>query len=531
MKKLAQAKLAGKPEFQIKPPTWWNYFAGWYNYSENINKLIRIGEDIFAKPIRIINDRIPNDSLAQTVYLGDKYYAMGVGGLHSVDGAGALEPFKDQQMTDIDVVSYYPNIMLTQKLEPSFWNGQFLPIYQSIVERRIKAKGEGDTTTAAVLKIVANGSFGKFGDKYSALYDQEMLAHVTVYGQLGLLVLIAMLTDAGHQVVSANTDGVTVISDGVPEGQQYSHVPVVEEWEKMTGLTMEYTEYQGQYQLDVNNYIALTAAGRLKTKGRFLSKRDDLRHMPSALIIAKAIGLEISEKIFPDVTIQEEPDLHMFLFCAAVNRDWKVTFGDQPIGKIIRFYKSTRKDLPQIIRTPTSDDVKGNAGQVPDSENCVPVENLPDTIPEDLDYDWYIAKAYEILHKIQQPKLEGMNAEAERLVGMGLEPTVVDSGSLSRANVKYGTTDFNSINPHQTLAVRTGNGIIGEMTDGMTTRLYKTVQRYPSRTRDKVEADQGFKLIYGASVPVPPWGVDLDEGYNFDCWYTPAELKKVRGDI
>jgi DNA polymerase elongation subunit (family B) len=41
---------------------------------------------------------------------------------------------------DLDVASYYPNIILQQQLAPESMGKPFLDVYKSIVDRRIKAK-------------------------------------------------------------------------------------------------------------------------------------------------------------------------------------------------------------------------------------------------------------------------------------------------------------------------------------------------------------------------------------------------------
>jgi len=41
---------------------------------------------------------------------------------------------------------------------------------------------------------------------------------------------------------------------------------IVTDWESTTGYRMEWDEYAGLYQLDVNNYIAKTTSGKVKKK-------------------------------------------------------------------------------------------------------------------------------------------------------------------------------------------------------------------------------------------------------------------------
>ena len=46
------------------------------------------------------------------------------------------------------------------------------------------AKRTGDKVTNEAMKIMINGSFGKFGSKWSVLYSPDLLIQTTVTGQL-----------------------------------------------------------------------------------------------------------------------------------------------------------------------------------------------------------------------------------------------------------------------------------------------------------------------------------------------------------
>src|SRR3546814_14028970 len=63
----------------------------------------------------------------------------------------------------------------------------------------------GNKPVADSLKIVINGSFGKFGSKYSILYAPNFLTQTTLTGQLSILLLIEMLEMAGiHEIGRAH---------------------------------------------------------------------------------------------------------------------------------------------------------------------------------------------------------------------------------------------------------------------------------------------------------------------------------------
>jgi DNA polymerase elongation subunit (family B) len=159
----------------------------------------------------------PNGSVQMPMWLkesriqiGQAEYQMGIGGLHSCEQRQCVKTDGGMVLADYDVASYYPSIIMQQQLAPNAFGKPFLTLYQSLIRRRLAAKRSGDKVTADTLKITLNGSFGKFGSKYSTLYAPELLIQTTITGQLALLMLIERLEAAGVRVVSANTDGIVV---------------------------------------------------------------------------------------------------------------------------------------------------------------------------------------------------------------------------------------------------------------------------------------------------------------------------------
>jgi DNA polymerase elongation subunit (family B) len=131
------------------------------------------------------------------IRVGDRDYQMGIGGLHSCEKTQYLTADADHVLCDLDVASYYPNIILQQALAPESLGKPFLDVYQGIVNRRMAAKRAGDEVTAYTLKIAVNGSFGKLGSVYSKLYAPELLIQTTITGQMCLLMLIERMSAAG----------------------------------------------------------------------------------------------------------------------------------------------------------------------------------------------------------------------------------------------------------------------------------------------------------------------------------------------
>ena len=234
--------------YKYNPPPWvkLRYPVFQQVFNEIVNADFRLTETGHIETPECLKSRI--------VFFDDKSYQIGIGGLHSIDGVGYYTSDDDHIVCDVDVTSYYPNCLLNAGWYPSHIGPEFLQIYRNIVETRLKAKAEEDMVTANALKITINGTFGKTSSKYSSLYAPEMMFHITITGQLTLLMLIEDLFDHGYSCISANTDGVVY---RFPKKDMPKIRTIVSEWEKRTGFDMEYTFYKKYVRRDVNNYFAI----------------------------------------------------------------------------------------------------------------------------------------------------------------------------------------------------------------------------------------------------------------------------------
>jgi hypothetical protein len=204
--------------------------------------------DEFGKPIE------PPSLYEVVEQIGDGRYRMGIGGLHSSETCAAYFADEEWMLMDIDVSSYYPRIILNNKLAPKHLGDNFLRVYRDIFDTRIAAKRAGNKVVEKVLKIVLNGSFGKFGSNFSSIYAPDLMVQVTVTGQLSLLMLIEEFVLNDVQVLSANTDGIVLRfrRKRLEEVRSY-----IKAWEQQTGFEMEETYYKTLASRDVNNYIAV----------------------------------------------------------------------------------------------------------------------------------------------------------------------------------------------------------------------------------------------------------------------------------
>lgn len=328
--------------------------------------------------------RMPEWLSETKIRIGETDYQMGIGGLHSCESSRAIVAAEDEALADFDVASYYPSIILKLRLWPEKMGKEFLRIYQSIVTRRLEAKRKGDKITADTLKIVVNGSFGKLGSMFSALYAPQLLMQVTLTGQLCLLMLIERLEARGCRVVSANTDGIVVLFKKAQEGVVDE---VCFEWMISTSFELERADYRALYSRDVNNYIAVKKDGSTKRKGVF--SEPGLMKNPEFTIVSDAVAAYLASAKPIEETVRFCRDLTKFVAIRRV--DGGGVWRGQYLGKAVRFYYSTTVGQSEHIA------YAKNKNKVPRSDGARPAMTLPDQFPDDVNHDRYIAMACEAL--------------------------------------------------------------------------------------------------------------------------------------
>lgn len=369
--------------------------------------------------------------LNEPIQVGEGTYQLGIGGLHSThDRKVCYRAEDDYVITDFDVASYYPNIMLKGGIVPDMGGGRggvFLREYEEVYRARIKAKREGDDTTNATLKIVLNGTFGKLGSPYCPFYAPELMLAVTVTGQLNLLSIIEELEQLRDvSILSANTDGITV---GYFKDQEAEVQQIFKENAEITGFVYEETHYNILAMKDVNNYIAVKTDGKLKRKGLYAPP--GLMKNPTAPVCADAACAYLAQGIEPEEYIPSRLKDHLEDFFSIrlvrgggvqhtkeeLVNDWTLVepsvwqnsdgkkvkrkspppprlkiSGGEPFGRVARWYMTTEK-LPPVTYVSS-----GNT--VPNTQGARIAMDMPTEPPEDLNLEWYIQETWRILSDI-----------------------------------------------------------------------------------------------------------------------------------
>lgn len=348
------------------------------------------------------------------VKIGGAVYSLGMGGIHSNEKKTAHYATEEIIIADNDVESFYPATILNQRLFPAHLGESFLDVYEKLKSTRLDAKrlaGEykkkGDKESAKVqktiadsLKIVINGSFGKFGSKWSALYSPQLLLQVTLTGQLVLLMLIEAMDEIGIEVISANTDGIIL------KYHKYRHAEVrkvITKWERRCNYKTEETRYKAVYSRDVNSYIAQKSEGGepdsnymdeklgCKTKGAYCERGSALNSRlsknPETVVCVDAVLSYLVDGIPVETTIKSCRDFTRFVSVRNVKGGGEKN--GKYLGKVVRWYYA-KNEAGYIAYV-----LSGN--KVAKTDGAKPVMDLPETFPDDIDYAWYIKEALEML--------------------------------------------------------------------------------------------------------------------------------------
>jgi hypothetical protein len=246
----------------------------------------------------------------------------------------------------------------------------------------LEAELRHEQVTADSLKISCNGTFGKLGSKWSALYSPDLLIQVTVTGQLALLMLIERLEEAGLPVVSANTDGIVIKA---PRKAQAGLRAVIAEWERVTGFETEETRYRALFSRDINNYVAIKEHGGVKTKGAYAPP--GLQKNPTSTICVAAVTGFLEHGTPIEQTILRCRDIREFVNVRTVKGGARWSGGY--LGKVVRWYYGQGATGHFEYVT--------NGNKVPKTEGAVPLMDLPFDFPEDVNHWRYVEEAYSMI--------------------------------------------------------------------------------------------------------------------------------------
>jgi hypothetical protein len=330
--------------------------------------------------------KIKTNKVHRKIVINGVDYNFGIGGLHSCETGRSLIATENEWFIDVDVSSCYPKIILNNNLFPPQIEDGFSKIYSRFYNERLNIN-DSNNPKSKVLKIVLNGSFGKFGDGYSDyLYAPELLITTTITGQLGLLVLIERLEEHCFNIISANTDSITV---RVSKPDYKDFKKILSAWKNKFNYDTKEVKYKALYSHSVNSYIAIKEDGNLKLKGLFaennLARNIDVPICKKAVINYVSKGIKIEDSI---CNRKHDPLDIIKIRKTKYGAYWKGRY----LGYTVRWYWST------IGESITNS--KGH--KIAETNDAYPLMDLTEPIIN-LHYEKYVKKAYELL------KLIGVN--------------------------------------------------------------------------------------------------------------------------
>lgn len=207
-----------------------------------------------------------------------------------------------------------------------------------------------------------------------------------------MLMLAEMFECNGIEVISANTDGITVYYD---EHQEAEVNKWIKYWEQVTNFQLEDVDYLKYYARDVNAYFAVKTDGKVKIKGPYSEVGSQsgtkLDTNPTVLICSDAVEALLSKGTPVEETIKNCKDFTRFVNVRNAKSPGAHKNGEY-LGKVLRWYYA-KGELGAIHTV-------AHNSKVADSDGAKPCMDLPKEFPDDIDYDWYVRKCKTILEEI-----------------------------------------------------------------------------------------------------------------------------------
>lgn len=369
-----------------------------YEYPSNLKKEY-IPQEVFDFFDRIHDDSLSDDEVFKgklNIMIGECPVTLGFGGIH-----GAIPNFiwtesHQRGIWNKDVGSYYPHLCTING-----YTSRNIPspkLYENVLDRRMKAKAEGNMKVANPLKLVCNTTYGCLLNKYNDLYDPLMGRSVCISGQLYLLELAEHCYQEieGLRIVQLNTDGIMVECDK----KDYKKLNgICDEWQQRTGFELEEDTVIKIVQKDVNNYIEVQQGGKPKAKGGYLVKgvstKGAFNVNNNCVIVATALKEYFLNGTPVEETINNCDDIFQFQMIAKAGAKYKEAYHlvngmKVPVQKVNRVYATSDERYGKLYKVKAEDSSEAKIDSLP--EHCF-IDNNNELSIEQIDRDFYIAMA------------------------------------------------------------------------------------------------------------------------------------------
>ena len=331
-------------------------------------------------------------------------YSVGVGGIHSVNKPSIFIAKEDEVISDVDVASLYPSLIIEYGFYPPHLGKEFLEVYKGIKDERIEAKHNGNKLKNLTLKLSINGLSGNLQSEFSWCSSPKTVMRIRINGQLLLLMLAEKLISIGCQIIQANTDGLFVLRKKKDE-QKFKDV--CNWWENLTRLELEEDRFERFYQFAINDYLGVIEGYKdsknpklLKKKGLFIDSVTLGKGM-QPMIIPKAINANLADNIPVEETIRNCKDINEFITYQKVDKKFAVQYMNKFITHINRYYVSTNGGYLYKCEVEGNKIVKfANMLTASGVTLCNDITAIKE-FPKNINYKYYIKEANKILAKLK----------------------------------------------------------------------------------------------------------------------------------
>ncbi len=364
------------------------------------------------------------DDFKESVEFYGNTYTFAKGGLHTENKPKIFEADENTLIVDWDVSSYYPAIIINNGRYPVHLGPEFLRGYKTMFDKRLELKplAKKDKKIKGIvgaLKLAVNSVYGKSSDMQSWIYDRQLTMFTTITGELSLLMLIEAYELAGIRVISANTDGVTIMVDKSQVDKMHE---LNKWWSELTQYELERTDYSKIIFSTVNDYLAIKTDGEIKKKGDFLTDFE-LHKNKSARIVPIALERFFVNDVPVDTTIHNHTNIYDFCLRQKASKDFhyegKTKDGKtHTYNKLIRYYVSNTGEKLLKVKNENSDSGAAEVMQVEAGDWMVTVCNKlkPDHPLDNINHSYYVERAERIIHKIQlEGKRRKVNTDKNQL--------------------------------------------------------------------------------------------------------------------
>lgn len=332
-------------------------------------------------------------------------YTIGVGGIHTVNKPEQYIPEPGYVVSDIDVTSLYPSMIIEHKFYPKHLGIEFLEVYSDIKKERVEAKRNKNKVKDKTLKLALNGLSGNLQNEHNFCYSPFTVMQIRMNGQLMLLMLAERLIEIGCKILQANTDGLFILRKLSDEDKFQK---VCKEWEQLTKLGLEEDRFEAFYQYAINDYLAIKEGYKetkdlsyLKKKGLFIDTVSLGKGM-KPIIIPEAINKYLADGIPVEETIRNCKDLNKFITYQKVNKKFKVEYNNQFITRINRYYIANNGYNLFKVDPETNKYISLLSGV-----GVIIVNNLDEIkeFPKNINYQYYIREANKIISSFKYKQL------------------------------------------------------------------------------------------------------------------------------